>query len=509
MFQGKVGNRYSRDDVQEMLHVPEAKRGGNWDTGYTEWDGQFFVFCNIDVAGRTGHDYNNYWDGPVLVWQAKNGTNIAQPQMQRLINGQMPVHIFHRQQDRMPFTYAGIGYPSQHEDTSPVRMRWAFGQPKGLGGHRTEGDIDRHLFEREYALFEEVVLRHSGHRFQSISSGLPGRWENYKLPLRERALGLLAPETWRREHIGSGNILRAIVRAIEIPGTEGNNFVRWHGQWGSEARQHKGVLDAMRSAPECRRAENVFYSLYKGKDSDGDCFAELVSQFGRLYSLHAYLFFIKNPQAYMPIATATFDKAFARLGVGLKTNQNCSWENYSAYNAALQSTRTLLSSKRGFENCRLVDAHSFLWLLIRVEEEALRARSSSVNRNAVTVKGPREKSIFEMARNAFQAAAQSGKETIHINKNKEVRERELREVIDDLISEQKGLCNITGLRLQFLGDCDDSQMLASLDRIDSNGHYEKQNLQVVCRFVNRWKSDGSDSDFRRLIGIIRSARPEE
>ena len=79
-----------------------------------------------------------------------------------------------------------------------------------------------------------------------------------------------------------------------------------------------------------------------------------------------------------------------------------------------------------------------------------------------------------MARNAIQAAAQSGREATRTYKNKEVREQALREVIDDLISEQRGICNISGLKLQFLGDCDDKHMLASLDRIDSDGHYENK-----------------------------------
>lgn len=126
MFKGTVGNQYSRNDVQRMLGVPVEKQGGNWDTGYTEWDGQFFIFCNINVAGRTGHDYSNHWDGLELVWQAKNGTNIHQPQIQKLLSGRLPVHVFHRDRDRMPFTYAGVGHARKHEATSPVAIHWSF-----------------------------------------------------------------------------------------------------------------------------------------------------------------------------------------------------------------------------------------------------------------------------------------------------------------------------------------------------------------------------------------------
>ena len=67
-----------------------------------------------------------------------------------------------------------------------------------------------------------------------------------------------------------------------------------------------------------------------------------------------------------------------------------------------------------------------------------------------------------------------------------------------LLKDQEGLCAITGLRLGYDGDCDDKEVLASLDRIDSDGHYEVGNLQVVCRFVNRWKNDAADMEFRRL-----------
>jgi hypothetical protein len=59
------------------------------------------------------------------------------------------------------------------------------------------------------------------------------------------------------------------------------------------------------------------------------------------------------------------------------------------------------------------------------------------------------------------------------------------------------------IQLQHDGDDDDVELLCSLDRIDSDGHYEAGNLQIVCRFVNRWKNDGDDAAFRRLIALVR------
>ncbi|WP_298963557.1 hypothetical protein [uncultured Roseibium sp.] len=55
--------------------------------------------------------------------------------------------------------------------------------------------------------------------------------------------------------------------------------------------------------------------------------------------------------------------------------------------------------------------------------------------------------------------------------------------------------------MQFDGS--DDQLRPSLDRIDSNGHYELGNLQVVARFINKWKSDSEDAEFRRSLEIVR------
>lgn len=66
---------------------------------------------------------------------------------------------------------------------------------------------------------------------------------------------------------------------------------------------------------------------------------------------------------------------------------------------------------------------------------------------------------------------------------------------------------LTGLVLQYDGEADDRALLCSLDRIDSDGHYEPDNLQVVCQFVIRWKSDSKDLEFRRLLALVRTVTP--
>jgi len=135
------------------------------------------------------------------------------------------------------------------------------------------------------------------------------------------------------------------------------------------------------------------------------------------------------------------------------------------------------------------------------------AKAARRKRNPGTTFNARQKAIWRMAATAKGTVEfANGQQTLRTMKNKDlfIPESELEPFLDRLLSEQGGLCAITGIRLQFDGDEDDPEMLCSLDRIDSNGHYEKDNLQIVCRFVNRWKSDSDDKGFRRLISILQT-----
>lgn len=120
----------------------------------------------------------------------------------------------------------------------------------------------------------------------------------------------------------------------------------------------------------------------------------------------------------------------------------------------------------------------------------------------------RQIAAARMASQAVQTTSTSnGQETTTVVKNKEFgfgNKYELEQYILSLIEAQGGLCMLTDLKLEYREDCQDKELLASLDRIDSDGHYAPGNLQVVCRFANRWKSASQNEEFRRLIGVVRS-----
>jgi hypothetical protein len=137
-----------------------------------------------------------------------------------------------------------------------------------------------------------------------------------------------------------------------------------------------------------------------------------------------------------------------------------------------------------------------------------KAKAASAKTKPVTIYNAKQRAVVRMALGVFQITQYAnGQEVLRTVKNKDVAfsQPELERYINALIEAQEGLCALTGIKLQYDGECEDQELLCSLDRIDSDGHYEAGNLQVVCRFANRWKNNGKDEEFRRLIGVVRSS----
>lgn len=115
----------------------------------------------------------------------------------------------------------------------------------------------------------------------------------------------------------------------------------------------------------------------------------------------------------------------------------------------------------------------------------------------------RARSIAHMVGMAFSAHDQSGLERVSLNKDKKI----LFDSAEHLHAHLEGLwmseyCSLSGLKMDMSGE--DPDLAPSLDRIDSDKHYEPGNLQIVARFVNRWKSDDKQDNFVRLLELVRS-----
>ncbi len=123
-----LGKSYTKKDIYRILKVPEERQRGAWDKGYHMYDDNMFIFSNVGIPGRTGHDYNNYWDGDLFVWEAKDTSHIHQPQIQMMLNPSphQKILLFTRTRGRDPFTFEGNVIVKEYFDTTPVKIIWKF-----------------------------------------------------------------------------------------------------------------------------------------------------------------------------------------------------------------------------------------------------------------------------------------------------------------------------------------------------------------------------------------------
>jgi hypothetical protein len=114
----KRGSQYSRDEIANLVRPDKPPYGGDWATGYARIDDKLFVFMNIGVAGRTGHDFENYYDEKTntLIWFSKPKKQSTNPLFQKLISGELTPYFFARWNQKPPFTFLGTGSILKFED---------------------------------------------------------------------------------------------------------------------------------------------------------------------------------------------------------------------------------------------------------------------------------------------------------------------------------------------------------------------------------------------------------
>lgn len=227
-------------------------------------------------------------------------------------------------------------------------------------------------FQAQFERFKKALLGSSGEEFRSFREGLPLEWEGYKEHVRTRARALLKFSQWKEKDIGTGRILDRVIDAIEI--NEGptlrNNLVAWKPRYGPKSVPHWVLKEAHQDGAKRSQLERAFFDLFRSNKSEGQLFESLRSLGVGHYDLMAYLFFLKDWDRFMPISTTNFDKAFRDLGVGLRTTRQCSWDNYCLYNEALHQVLAALRDVTELEDVRLIDAHSFGWMLVRLKPPA-------------------------------------------------------------------------------------------------------------------------------------------
>jgi len=121
-----IGMTYTKNNIYDILDVPEESRKGSWDTGYRSYNDEIFVFVNVGTTARTGDNHGNYWINDKLVWFGKRTSNVNQLLIRKMILGTTNVHVFCRDNSRDPFTYYGLGKVLYYEQFQPVKIIWTF-----------------------------------------------------------------------------------------------------------------------------------------------------------------------------------------------------------------------------------------------------------------------------------------------------------------------------------------------------------------------------------------------
>jgi hypothetical protein len=120
-----IGKEYTRRDLKLLTGQDADQMGGDWYTGYAELENEFFIFCTIGGAGRTGDDYGNYFIGEDLVWSTKKNKKRTSGQTKRLLSPNSIKYLFTRDNDGPVFTYKGIAKAKSVEGDLPVKVLWS------------------------------------------------------------------------------------------------------------------------------------------------------------------------------------------------------------------------------------------------------------------------------------------------------------------------------------------------------------------------------------------------
>ena len=374
--------------------------------------------------------------------------------------------------------------------------------------------LDPRVFHDQFARFQRLIAAEGqGRSFTNFQEGVAAVWEGYKPRLRDHALKLLAVEGWSEAQIGSGSILQQAIDAIEIQDSRVNlinNLVFWQNRFGHANRDHRVLLEAQTDPALRRELEGLFFGLYRGGANEGAVFDRLSQLTGAKYPLIAYLFFLKDMDRFMPIQPTTFDRAFQHLGIDLVALRNCSWDNYRRFNAALSAVQASLAAIEGLAKVRLVDAHSFCWMLESLKELDEDGVKTS-GKDAGRIVGGRERAIIAMRVSIENTVRNSNGQIVERTlKNKEtgLSSVELDKLLEHLLDLQGNRCALTGIEFDFAKD-GDKNLFPSADRKDSNDHYAAGNIQVVCRFINFWKGASDNEEFRRLLLLVRDGEGVE
>ena len=183
-----------------------------------------------------------------------------------------------------------------------------------------------------------------------------GREENYKAQIAKEAQDVLDYSNWKKSWVGDNTEIRKrILEAMRISG----NLVNIN-----QKLRFMNKLDPKRDEFN-PLAEKAIYDIYnsKSKEDEAAAFSQAKSIFGGFYDTLAYLFFIKDSSRFLPVSPGNFEKSLSSIGIEYKLSRKCSWENYIGFIDIVRNIQGIMKEVMPGIDIRLIDAHSFLWII--------------------------------------------------------------------------------------------------------------------------------------------------
>ena len=170
--------------------------------------------------------------------------------------------------------------------------------------------------------------------------------EEYKRDIPSKAQESLKVDTWNEQDVGHGTIGKNAIKAVQ----RNQNLI---GKYQVSAFTNKVTEDVEES-------ERVLFDLYHDK-KEQECFEKLCKLFGKKYDLISYLYFIIDPNRYLPLRSSIFDDIFKKLEIDFQLSGRCSWENYQEFLSIVAEIRDYMREYYQHDDIDLTEAHSFLW----------------------------------------------------------------------------------------------------------------------------------------------------
>lgn len=207
--------------------------------------------------------------------------------------------------------------------------------------------------------FLDFVHNEDGDRPLSFvdKSTFLGRTEGYKSRVSELARQELGYDKWKESYVGSGKILECCRHMMDRAGNlvDRNQQILFKNMLNPEHEKYRS------------EAERALYDVYKSvsKAEEEEAFLQACQIFGGHYDTIGYLFFVKDSTRFLPVRSRNFERSLASIGIEYPMDGRCSWENYTGFIEIVRDVQTVLRDIIPNIDVRLIDAHSFLWVINR------------------------------------------------------------------------------------------------------------------------------------------------